>query len=254
MKTARIVLGAGAGLLAFALPAGAQKGPVQSSTGLPREVVSLACAPRLAYEMPAVPLRVSGGQDQIARVTFAPGDLITINAGTRDGIAVGQEFYTRRPLLLEHEHVDRNHPTTIRTTGWVRVWAVDEDMSLATISHACETVNINDYLEPFTPPVVPLPLPNAGPAQRENYGRVMIGQDRRTAFAQGDYLIVNRGIDHGVIPGARFVVYHDNHAPGNFLFQVGEAVAVDVKGDSSTLQVMSAIDAILEGDYVAMRK
>ena len=50
------------------------------------------------------------------------------------------------------------------------------------------------------------------------------------------------------------MVYHDKKAAGNFLYQIGEAVAVDVKGDTSTLHVLTAIDAISAGDYAGMRK
>ena len=64
----------------------------------------------------------------------------------------------------------------------------------------------------------------------------------------------NRGSTQGVTPGARFVVYHDKKMPGNFLFQIAEAVAVDVKPDTATLHVLKAIDAISAGDYVGMRK
>jgi len=101
---------------------------------------------------------------------------------------------------------------------------------------------------------VPLPSQQAGPPERGNYGLVLSGQDRRTEFGRGDYLLINRGSSQGVAPGARFVVYHDKKSPGNFLFQIAEAVAVDVKPDTSTLHVLSAIDAIATGDYVGMRK
>ena len=68
-----------AGVLAAALPATAQRGPAPTPTTLPAEVVSLACAPTLAYEPPAVPLRISGSQDAIVRTSHAPGELLTIN-------------------------------------------------------------------------------------------------------------------------------------------------------------------------------
>ena len=90
--------------------------------------------------------------------------------------------------------------------------------------------------------------------ERGNYGLVLSGQDRRTQFGRGDYLLINRGTNQGVTPGARFVVYHDKKESGNFLFQIGEAVAVDVKADIATLHVLNAIDAISAGDYVGMRK
>jgi hypothetical protein len=150
--------------------------------------------------------------------------------------------------------VSRDSPATIRTTGWIRIWAVDEDMSLATITHACDTVDVDDYLEPFVMPVVPAISRATGKPERGNYARVLSGQDRRSTFGHGDFLMIDRGSNQGVTPGARFVMYHDQKAPGNFLFEIAEAVVVDVKTDTATLQVMSAIDAILAGDYAGMRK
>lgn len=254
MRVLGMFLGAGASVLAAALPAIAQRGPAPAPLSLPADVASLACAPTLAYDVPNVSLRISGGQETVQRQIHAPGDLVTINAGTRSGITVGQEFYTRRVLASGESRIGRNNPATIRTTGWIRVWAVDEDMSLATITHACETVDADDYLEPFTPPTVPTTSNAMGAPERGNYGLVLSGQDRRTQFGRGDYLLIDRGSNQGVTAGARFIVYHDKKMPGNFLFQIAEAVAVDVKGDTSTLHVLSALDAISAGDYVGMRK
>lgn len=242
----------GAGVLASVLPAIAQKGPAPAATGLSPDVLSLACAPTLAYERPAAPLRVTGGQDTVVRTAHAPGDLLTINAGTKQGMAVGQEFYTRRAVV--RGFINRDEPITIRTTGWIRVYAVDEEMSLATITHACDSVDVDDYLEPFGLPTVPTPSTATGKPERGNYGRVLVGQDARTAFGTGDYLVVDRGSNHGVTAGARFVIYHDKKTPDNFLFEIGEAVAVDVKPDSSTVRVINALDGIVQGDYVGMRK
>lgn len=249
-----VVLTAGACVLAAALPAFAQRGPAPTPAALPAQVLSLACAPTLAYELPTATLRVSGGQETISLTSHAPGDLVTINAGTRSGISVGQEYYTRRPLAMTPGKISRSNPATIRTTGWIRVWAVDDDMSLATISHACETVDIDDYLEPFVPPTVPTPSNATGKPERGNYASVLSGQDRRTAFGTNDYLLIDRGSSQGVAVGARFVLYHDQRAPGSFLFEIGEAVVVNVQADTSTLHVVRAIDAITAGDYAGMRK
>lgn len=241
-------------VLATALPALAQRAPAPAPSDLPAEVLSLACAPALTYDVPDVALRITGGQESVPRLSHAPGDLVTINAGTRDGMTVGKEFYTRRVIRSNESSVSHNNPGTIRTTGWIRVWAVDEEMSLATITHACDTVDLGDYLEPFAAPIVPSLSQQTGDPERGNYGLVISGQDRRTQFGTGDYLLIDRGSSQGVAPGARFVVYHDKKTPGNFLFQIGEAVAVDVKPDTATLHVLRAIDAIAAGDYVGMRK
>jgi hypothetical protein len=243
----------GAALL-VSVPVMAQRGPAPAATGLPPDVLSLACAPSLTYTEPVAAMFVTGGQDAVLRRSYAPGDLVTINVGARNNVTVGQRFFVRRPEVWRSEPVTRQTPAVIRTAGWLEVYAVDETMSLATVAHACDGIQVGDYLEPFVLPVVPQPAAERPPAQRGNYGRVMLGQDRRRSFGRGDYLTVDRGSDHGVAPGTHFVLYRDKRVDGNFLFEIGEAVAMDVKPDSSTLQVTVSLDAIQEGDYVGMRR
>jgi len=243
-----------AAVVAGGLPVLAQRGPAPAPVKLPPEVLSLACAPKLAFEAPPTPIRVTGSQESFVHRVFGPGDLITINAGSDNGIEVGQEYYTRRAVPAERRAISRDNPATIRTTSWIRIWAVDDEMSLATITHACTGVELNDYLEPFSLPDEPAISALKPKAQRGNYGRLMPGDDRRMIFGRGDYFLVNRGSDHGVSRGANFVIYRDNRQPQNFLFELGEAVAVEVMPEWSTLRGTISYDAFREGDYVALRK
>jgi hypothetical protein len=243
-----------AALLAAATPAFAQRVEGPAPTGLPPEIISLACMPALTFELPPAPIQVTGSQEAFVHRSFAPGDLITISAGSDNGIDVGQEFYTRRVIPVEKRAISHDNPATIQTTGWIRVYAVDKRMSLATITHACDSVELGDYLEPFVLPSIPPVDPDTVQAQRGNYGKVVVGNDSRRSFGKGDYFMVDRGSDHGVRVGARFVVYRDNHAPGNFLFELGEAVAVEVRPENSTLRITLSRDAFIVGDYVALRK
>ncbi len=242
------------GLLAIALPAAAQTGPAPAATHLPADVLQLACAPRVVFETPNVPLRITGSQDTLVRRVHSPGDLVTINAGANDGVRVGQEFFARRLQVSDRGSVSADSPATVRTVGWIRVYAVDEDMSLATVTYACDVIDLDDYLEPFSLPAVPTPSTNRPKPQRGNYGRVMGGNDRKFSFGKGDYFVVNRGSDHGVTPGAQFVIYRDKKASGNFLAEIAEAVAVEVQPETSTLHVTLSRDAIAVNDYVALRK
>lgn len=235
-------------------PLAAQRGPAPAQTGLPREVLSLACAPLAVVGLPAVPLRLTGGQDSVPRRNYQPGDLVTLNAGSTNGIKVGDEFFVRRPQVPRDTRVRPDTPVVIQTAGWIRVWAVDDTMSLATISHACDTIEVDDYLEPFALPTPPVPNPEKPKAERDHYAKVMRGTDLRTTFGEGDYFIINRGSSEGVTPGARFVIYHDKREAKNFLFEVAEAVAVTVSPTLSTLQVTLSRDAFGEGDLVAQRK
>lgn len=248
-----------AALAAFAalvLPAAAaaQTGPAWSATHLPADVLPLVCAPAITYEVPAVPLRISGGQSLEVRVAWGTGELVTINAGRNNGIQVGQEFFVRRLQKERDRSVSRETPGTVRTAGWIRVYAVDDEMSLATIQFACDTVSVDDYLEPF---VLPTALPRAakqGKPEKGNYARVVSGNDRRQTFGAGEFIVIDRGKDHGIVPGSQFVVYHDKQEPGNFLYEVADAVAVEVRESSATLHVTYSRHAVTVNDYVSMRK
>jgi hypothetical protein len=243
-----------AGVVAVVLPVSAQRAPAPEPTRLAPEVLELACAPTLVREAPPTPLRVTGSQESFHRASFAPGDLITINAGTDNGIEVGQEFYARRAVPIGRQPISRSNPATIRTSGWIRVYAVDDKMSLATITYACDALHLDDYLEPFVLPTVPVIATAKPKPQRDNYGHVLVGSDNRSTFGRGDYFLVDRGSDHGLTVGAQFVVYRDKLEAGNFLFELGEAVAVDVRSETSTLRVTLSRDAFIAGDFVALRR
>ena len=236
----------------------AQRASLSTPTGLSPEVLALACAPSLTYEAPTSNYRVTGGQDSFVRRIHAPGDLVSIDAGSTDGIMIGQEFYVRRVTRPGQRKISANDPGTVRTSGWIKVYAVDETMSLATVTYACDTIEINDYLEPFTLPQVPAASTSRGKPEKDNYARVLPGKDRRRSFGKGDYFVVDRGSDQGVRPGSQFVVFRNKHErqvqqPDVFLYELGEAVAVDVKPDRATLLVTVSRDAFSEGDLVAMR-
>jgi hypothetical protein len=232
----------------------AQRAPAAVPTKLSPDILSLACAPGLAYEAPPTPLRVTGSQESLVRRTFAPGDLIVVNGGTDNGIDFGQEYFTRCAVPVERRPISRDNPATIHTSGWIRIYAVDSEMSLATITFGCDSVELNDYLEPFALPDIPAISADRPTAQRGNYGQVLTGHDNRTSFGRRDYFMVDRGSNHGVTAGAQFVIYRDGRQPATFLVELGEAVAVEVRPDSSTLQVTVSRDAFIAGDYVALRK
>jgi len=258
-------------LLCTATSAAPQTGPAPTVTHLDADVVALACAPTLAFEQPLASLLITGGQDASTRHGFRPGDLITINGGSDNGIEVGQEYFVRRVEAPRGTGISRATPANIHTAGWVRVYAIDKTMSLVTVSHACDTIDIGDYLEPFAPPDPPTPDPRPGKPQKDNYGHLLMGADRRTMFARNDFVTIDRGSDYGITLGARFMVYRDKRrmetkqlfavkelpddiVTPEFLFEIGEAVVVDVKPEISTVQIMSARSALLSGDYVALRK
>lgn len=257
-------------LCAAPAPLAAQRGPAPAVTRLPADVIATACAPTVVFDRPVPSLMVTGGQDGYTHASYGPGALLAINGGSDNGIEIGQEFFVRRPQPERGAPVSRNNPATVRTAGWVRVYATDAKMSLVTVSHACDTIDIGDYLEPFALPQVAVPDADPPKPQRENYGQIMLGTDRRSSFAKDDFFIINRGSTQGVTVGTRVMIYRDkgrreaakrtaaNALPKGivpeFLYELGEAVVVDVRPETSTVRALVARDALLAGDWVALRK
>src|SRR4051812_9932299 len=114
-----------AALLAAAAPASAQRGPAPASSHLPAQVLALACAPNIVSLPPDTPLRITGAQETVQRRTFAPGDLVTINAGVQNGIEIGQQYYIRRVFGGDTNAITVKKPAAIRTAGWLKIYAVD---------------------------------------------------------------------------------------------------------------------------------
>ena len=235
-------------------PALSQRSPTIAATHIDAEVLALACAPLAATSRPTASLRISGGQETAPRHTYAQGDFVTLNAGAKQGLQVGQEFFVRRLMAPRGVSPSPETPATTRTAGWVRVYAIDDDMALATITYACDGMEVGDYLEPLVLPARLKALPREGKPER-SYARVILGTDGRTEFGLGDYLVIDRGSAQGITAGAHFVFYRwKKKAPENFLAAIGEGVAVDVKAESATLSLSASRDSVMVGDLVAMRK
>ena len=241
-------------LTALTAPAAAQRGPAPANTNLPADILSVACAPKVTFELPDRSLRVSGGQDATGRRTWGPGDLITINAGSDNGIEVGQQYYVRRVQAENNQKVSKLTPASVATAGWIKVYAIEKELALATVVFACDSIEANDYLEPFVMPTAPKMNGALLKPERDNYARIMFGTDLRRSFGKGDYFIIDRGADHGYVPGDKFVVYRNKNIDQNFLYSLGDAVAIEVNAETSTLQVTVSRDAFMEGDLVALRK
>ena len=253
MRTLALVVTPLLTAVAFLTPALAlsQKSPAIGASHIDAEVLALACAPVAATTRPNTMLRISGGQDTYPRLTYSQGEFVTLNAGSKQGLQIGQEFFVRRMVSPPR---DIESPAITRTAGWIRVYAIDEDMALATITYACDGMQVGDYLEPLALPAPLKTLPRDGKPER-SYARVMLGNDRRTEFGLGDYLVIDRGSAQGITPGAHFVLYRwKKQAPENFLAAIAEGVAVDVQNDTATLSLTSSRDSVTVGDLVAMRK
>lgn len=231
----------------------------------------LACAPFLTTEPPAALLRVIGSQDTVIKYMLGSGDTLFISGGSSAGLAPGQEYYVRRlSRVFGAQGPDPEHPVSVHTAAWIRILGVDANLATASITHACEGILLDDYLEPYSPPLVPARTLAGGTIQYENMGRILMGDESRRIGGIGDFMIIDRGSSAGVVSGQRFFVFRDKrgiridlygrsqvfqHSTATMpLVEIGEVVATSVRPTSTTVQIVAARDAVQAGDLVAAVK
>jgi hypothetical protein len=216
--------------------------------------MSAECAPQVATPVGDA-LRIIGGQDTVPRSLFAPGDLLVVGDGARRGIQVGQQFLVRRPPRPRAWFTFG--PRAVTTAGAIRVVAVDERAAIAEIEFACDGMMLGDYLEPYVAPVLPsgtaaTDASGAPDFATEHY--VLFGDNERASGSPGDFMVSNFGERDGARPGARIAIYRDVGVSAVPLVNVGEAILISVKPDTSVFRITRARDAVYRGDLVFPRR
>lgn len=228
--------------------------PAQSFAGAAPSIrTDLICVPHVVNEAPVTELRLISSQDPATRLLYAPGDTVVVNGGSATGVRADQQYFVRRlQKRFGAKGPDRDHPVVVHTAGWIKILAVDERLATATVVHACDGMVPGDYLEPFVPPVVREPA--AGREVRyEDLAQIVGADEQRTIAAANEYMVIDRGSDHGVASGTRFLVLRDKRTGGP-LVEIGEGIVLTVKAETATVQILKSRDAVMSGDFVAMRK
>jgi hypothetical protein len=159
-----------------------------------------------------VPLHVTGGQSLDARVDWAPGRPPHHQRRRNNGIQVGQEFFARRLQKDRDQSVSRETPGTdphrrldSASTPWTTRCRCHHSVRL-------RRFEVGDYLEPFALPTRGAARREDGQARKGQLRRVLSGNDRRQTFGAGEFIVIDRGRDYGIVPGSQFVVYHDKRS------------------------------------------
>jgi hypothetical protein len=213
----------------------------------------LMCGPHAAVLPPAASLRIVSGEEP-RRSVFGTADAVIINAGSLQGVRVGQEYFIRRIVSDRFAlPVSGLIPLSIRTAGSLRVVEVAERAAIATISDACDGVLEGDYLEPFVRPVMPAQA-EAGEPDFGDVGLIVLGNERRQIAGAGAMMVVDRGLHHGIKPGQRLTVFRTTLEGSGPIARIGQATAVMVHQDTSVIRIDSSRDAVTVGDRVAFHK
>jgi hypothetical protein len=193
-----------------------QNAPVVSPTPLPAALeTELSCAGYIEYAPNYTGFEVVGAEQEQEQTTFSAGNLVFINAGSQQGVRVGQEFQVVRP---------RGQFTTklTRKSGWLgvytqevgrlRVTVVKERMSVAQVANSCETILLGDLLRSVPYRVSP-PAGDtadidrfADPTGKQN-GRIVLAREAREMISRHHIVYIDLGKEDNLKEGDRLTVY-----------------------------------------------
>jgi len=252
-------------VLGCSVPAFAQP---PSQNGEASRRLQVACAP---LSLPAAPnraLRVIGSYER-GRMLFGPDEALVVNAGTNQGMRVGQEYFVRRVV---HDRFTAwtldTHATSVHTAGWIRIADVQADMAVATVTHACDGVMEGDYLEPFVDPVVPADAGVTGEPDFAHPARIALGDEKRQSAAPGTVMLIDQGTAQGLRAGQTLTIYRETvfgryremgyDKPGvrgrGPIMRIGVARVLAVSPQSALVTIESSRDAIYIGDLAAVNR
>jgi len=213
----------------------------------------IACAPISLPAKPTNGLRLIGGSVP-GRYLFGPGDAVIVNAGTAQGLQKGQQYFVRRYVkdYFTPMYTDVSSHS-VHTAGWVTIVDAKNDLSVATVTHACDGIIEGDYLEPFVDPVFP-PAAIAGAPDFDHPGRIVMGDEKRQIGAASSLMLMNRGTDHDVRAGQTVTIFRETMGGKGPLLEVGQGTVLSVRPQTSLIRIDGTREAVYLGDLVAIHR
>ena len=218
-----------------------------------KEVLASVCGPRLPAEFSRAVGRILKHRDS-DRQLLGPGDLLRIDAGEEQGMAVGHNLVVRRRIFDTDSWDTRNPlPRGEQTSGLVQIVETAAKSSVAFVVYACSEILSGDTVEPY------MPLPaffavGAGTPHFDEPAHITFGEHGQKAAATGQMMVIDRGIMQGVQRGQRLTIFRLTTSTLRPHETIGDGVIVSVRSDSATLKIERSTDAITVGDLVALHR
>ena len=219
-----------------------------------REILASVCGPRASVDYSLAIGRVVSHRDDSSRLLLAPGDLLRIDAGEKQGVAAGQNLVVRSRFQTG----DLSAPKRLQTFGeqaggLVQVIETHGDSSEALVVYACGEIVAGDTVERYVPQPAFFAVA-AGTPRFDEPARITLGENGRKTAAAGQMMVIDRGIMQGVQRGQRLTIFRRSFGDEGSNIIIGDGVIIAVRADSATLRIDRTTDAITVGDTVALHR
>ena len=176
---------------------------------------SLYCAGYIRHQrLPQMP-EIVGAEEEQEQRTYADGQIVYLNAGSKQGIKEGQNFQIIRPrgdVKGVHKEKHGFLGTYIQEIGQLQVFKVRENTSAGQITFTCDQVLLGDLLAPVPDRESPLQRAEenldrfADPTGKQR-GRLMMARDNRELVTRNDVVYIDLGSEDQIKRGDYLTIY-----------------------------------------------
>jgi hypothetical protein len=174
----------------------------------------LYCAGFIQYAPAPNDLQIVGSEQEQEQHTYALGDYVYINAGSQDGIRVGQEFSVIRPrgqFKSKLSHKKGWLGVYTQELGRLEVIRVKERVSVALVTNACEMMLLGDLLRASSQRISPTEnwetdLDRFANPSGKQRGRIVLSRDGREMVSRKQVVYIDLGTEDSIKPGDYFTI------------------------------------------------
>ena len=176
----------------------------------------LSCGGYIENEPNYNGFEVVGGEQEQEKRTYGMGDVVFINAGSQQGVKVGQEFQVVRPRGRFTTKLTRKTGglgVYTQEIGRLRVMVVKDGVSVAQVTNSCEPILPGDLLRGVPVRVSPPATAETSNLDRfadpsgKQRGRIVLAREAREMITRSHIVYIDLGTEDNLKEGDRLTVY-----------------------------------------------
>ena len=176
---------------------------------------ALFCAGYIRYQRFGQTPEIVGAEEEQEQRTYSDGDIVYLNAGSRQDIKEGQNFQIIRPrgdVKGVHREKRGFLGTYVQDVGQLQVFKVNEETSAAKITFTCDLALLGDLLVDIPSREAPMQRPDANldrfvdPTNKQ-VGRLMMARDNRELLTRNEVVYIDLGGEDNVKWGDYLTIY-----------------------------------------------
>ena len=228
--------------------------PRPQARPLDEKALASVCGPRQAPDFSVAIGRIISHRDDPNRQLLGPGDVLRIDAGEKQGVSTGQNFVVRRRFQTGDQSAPKKLATFAeQTAAMVQIVETQSESSSAVVVYLCGEIYAGDTVEPLVAQHVFVAIAEGTPKFDEP-ATILTGEHGQTASADGQLVVIDRGIMQDVQRGQRVTIFRRTTGAAGVPVTLGVGVIIAVRSDSATMRIDHVTDAVMVGDLVALHR